>query len=89
MQVYTGRSEGGEGGLATRVVLDLSRKLEGKKYHLYFDNFFTSVSLLTTLHQRGLYACGTARQNYRDFPTTLKLNGRGKRQLESHGLVNR
>ena len=70
-------------------MLDLTRELEGKKYHLYFDNFFSSVSLLTTLLQKGLYACGTARQNYCGFPTVLKLNGKGKKELENHGLIER
>ena len=61
VQVYTGKSDSVEGGLGKCVVLDLARKLEGKKYHLYFDNFFSSVSLLSTLLKRGLYACGSAR----------------------------
>ena len=86
VQVYTGRSERAEGGLGRRVVLDLSQKLEGKHHHLYFDNFFSSVSLLDTLLQKGLYACGTARQNYRDFPGALKMKGKGKLEMESHGL---
>ena len=89
VQVYTGKGDDVEGGLGKRVVLDLARKLEGKKYHLYFDNFFCSVSLLATLLQRGLYACGTTRQNYKDFPTELRMNGKGKREMEKHGLFNR
>ena len=44
VQVYTGKGDDTEGGLGQRVVLDLARKLEGKKYHLYFNNFFCSVS---------------------------------------------
>ena len=88
-QVYTGQAEEAEGGLGMRVVLDLSQQLEGKKYHLYFDNLFTSVSLLQTLLDRGIYSCGTARQNYRGFPPALKLNGKGKRELERHGLSQR
>ena len=36
VQVYTGRSGSAEGGLGKRVVLELSRKLEGKKHHLLF-----------------------------------------------------
>ena len=89
VQVYTGKGDDTEGGLGQRVVLDLARKLEGKKYHLYFDNFFCSVTLLTTLLQRGLYACGTTRQNYKEFPTELKMSGKGKREMENHGLFNR
>ena len=76
--MYTGRSGG---CLGKRVVLDLARqlqKLSRNKYHLYRDNFFSSVSLLKALLQKGLYAFGMARQNYKGFPTALKLDGRGK-----------
>ena len=62
VQVYTGKSDSAESGLGKRVVLDLARRLERKKYHLYFDNF-PFVSLLDTLLGKGVYACGTARQN--------------------------
>ena len=54
-QVYTGQTEGAEGGLGKRVVSDLSQSLEGKHHHLYFDNFFTSVDLLQTLKERGTH----------------------------------
>ena len=79
-QVYTGRSESAES------VLDLSERL---RIITYFDNFFSSVSLLTTLLEKGLYACGTARQNYKDFPPALKMSGKSKTEMEKHGLVNR
>ena len=81
-QVYTGQTEGAEGGLGKRVVLDLSQSL-------YFDNFFTSVDLLQALKERGTYACGTMRQTSRGFPPALKVSGKGKRELERHGLFQR
>lgn len=89
MQVYTSKSESAESGLGKRAVLDLSERLAGKNYHLYFDNFFSSVSLLITVLEKGLYACGTARQNYKDFPPALKMSGKSKSEMAKHGLVNR
>ena len=88
-QVYTGKEEGVQDGLGKRVVLDLSQHLNGLRHHLYFDNFFCSVALLTSLLEKGLYACGTARQSYKDFPPALKMNGKSKREMERHGLSNR
>ena len=48
LQVYIDKADSVEEWLGKRVVLDLVRQLQGKKYHLYFYTF-SSVSLLTTL----------------------------------------
>ena len=88
--VYTGRSESAsDTTLGERVVTDLSRKLEGKHYHLYFDNFFCPVTLLRTLLANSLYGCGTARQSYKDFPQCLKMKGNGKKERAGKGLKKR
>ena len=45
MQVYTGKNDGGqpENGLGHCVVCNLVCNLKGKNYHIFCDNFFTSV----------------------------------------------
>lgn len=88
-QVYTGRAESNETSLGTRVVTDLSQSLQGKHYHLFFDYFFCSATLLRSLLSNGLYACGTARQTYKDFPAPLKMKGNGKKERERMGLKER
>ena len=50
-------------GLAHRVVLSLITGLEGKGYHIYMDNFYTSPALFTDLKRKGFEACGTIRTN--------------------------
>ena len=50
VQVYMGKSDLAESGLGKRIVLDLARRLEGKKYHLYFDNLFSSLLSLCLMH---------------------------------------
>ena len=40
--------------------------------HFFFNNFFTSAELMQDLQSRNTYACGTARQNRKDFPADLK-----------------
>ena len=73
--VYVGKPADGtvtEVGLGERVVLQLSEDLRGQKYQLYFDNFFTSCSLMETLTSQQLYGCGTTRPTRRGFPETLK-----------------
>ena len=44
-------------------MLDLCQGLEGKGYNIFFDNYFTSVSLVEKLKERGLPSCGTVRDD--------------------------
>ena len=50
------------------ICLDLVSGLENKGYHLYIDNYYTSVSLLTHLSQRHIYCTGTVRQFSKGLP---------------------
>ena len=54
------------------VVTNLTRDLQGKHFHLFFDNYFTGVKLTEDLLANGLYSCGTVRTNRRGFPDDLK-----------------
>ena len=47
--VYTGATEGRETGLGEKVVLTFAESIKGRNHQLYFDNYFTSISLLTKL----------------------------------------
>jgi hypothetical protein len=72
-QVYVGKEvSSSETGLGSRVVRDLTRTLVNKKFHIYCDNFFTSIPLFSELMKEGIYACGTIRANRKGFPTDLK-----------------
>jgi hypothetical protein len=44
-EVYSGKEDGhsSQDTLGERIVLKLSESLIGGNYHLYYDNFFTSV----------------------------------------------
>jgi hypothetical protein len=45
--IYTGKiSHITEKKLDARVVQDLTKLLEGKSHHVYFNNYFTSVPLI-------------------------------------------
>ena len=64
--VYSGKdNDAMSENLGVSVVVKLSRPLVGGNYHLYFDNFFTSVSLLEKLERDNIYACGTFRKENR------------------------
>ena len=73
LQVYVGKEgDGSEHSLGERVVLDLTEQYRGKAYRIFCDNFFSSPRLFRTLHGHSLYACGTVRQNRKDFPSDLR-----------------
>lgn len=70
--------------LGSRVVLQMLHKLftdvihkKRQKYHLYFDNFFTSPDLLVHLRRLGLRATGTVRTNR--VGTTNEIDKKGIR----------
>ena len=72
LSVYTGK-EGikSEEGLCTKVVKNLTTELKGLHHHAYFDNYFTSLSLMEDLLTDGIYACGVARKDRKYFPPQL------------------
>ena len=73
--VYTGKSTGGtsEHGLGYTVVFDLLRSLLKQGYHVFFDNFYTSVQLLRDLFTNKTYATGTILRTRKNFPQELKV----------------
>ena len=70
--VYTGKGESVTANLGAKVVERLSRALVGGHYHLYYDNFFSSLSLFDSLLADGLYACGTFRKHRRGVAKEIK-----------------
>ena len=76
---YTGKEESAEVNLGAKVAKKLLRMLVGKGYHLYFDNFFSSVSLMEDLLKDELYACGTFRKDRRGLPQAIVKTTLGKR----------
>lgn len=85
------KKDGGipECGLGYCVVTDLVRDLQGKKYHISCDNFFTSVRLAPDLLDNELYLCGTMHSNRTDFPADLKPNKQEVRALRRGESVYR
>ena len=76
--IYTGKEESAEVNLGAKVVKKLSRMLVGKRYHLYSDNFLSSVSLMEDLLKDELYACGTFRKDRRGLPQAIVKTTLGK-----------
>nr|BAF82021.1 piggyBac transposase Uribo1 [Xenopus borealis] len=54
-----------------KIVWELITPLLGQGYHLYVDNFYTSVPLFRTLYWLDTPACGTVRQNRKGLPKEL------------------
>ena len=76
LKIYTGRENVAPAvqdlSLSERVVADLMQPLLNKGYHLYTDNWYTSLPLYKYLHRQGTLACGTIRSNRKGFPEQVK-----------------
>ena len=82
--VYTGKEESAEKNLGPKVVKSLARPLVGGNYHLFFDNFFSTVKLFDDLLEDQIYACGTFRRDRKNVPQVIKDTKLGKRTSSSH-----
>ena len=70
-----------EFGLGHDVVVRLISPYYDQGYHLFIDNFYTSVHLMKHLFQHGVIATGTILDTRKDFPANLKKGskwGKGK-----------
>lgn len=56
------------------MVLSLTDAFRNKFYCIYFDNFFTSIPLISKLLNDGFIACGTFRVNKKFYPKHLMKN---------------
>ena len=72
VDIYTGRDDSMETNLDAKVVKKLSQPLIGRNYHLYFDNFFSSVTLFEDLVEDGIYTCGTVHKDRKGLPVVVK-----------------
>lgn len=77
-QLYSGKRDRTPG---YRVIHDLTRDLIGLNHCVYFDRFFSSVSLMGHLLSDHIYACGTMLTTRKDVPPAMKL----KKQLPNRG----
>lgn len=76
------------------VVYHLANQLPKRKtWHVFLDNYYTSLPLLATLRDRlDIGACGTAKPGSRDFPTILAIPKKDVGKVSDHfkaGLVIR
>ena len=74
-QVYTGKVDDTlENNVAARVVMDVSNDILDKGFCLYFDNHYSSPSLLSDPQARDTYCIGTVQVHRKHFPKFGKQN---------------
>lgn len=59
LDVYLGRDQYRGASVGQAVVEKLTEGLEGKNFHVFYDSFFTSVSLAKSLLEKRIFSCGT------------------------------
>jgi len=58
--------------LGESLVLKMCEDYYGTRRMIVFDNFFTSIRVMTRLKENNLYAVGTVRTNKRGLPEMMK-----------------
>ena len=79
-ECYAGKKENNvlpasRNGLIFDVVEKLTRPLNHKNHHVYFDNFYTSIPTLLYLLSKNVFACGTIQLNRGEIPPGIKQFG--------------
>ena len=81
--VYTGKSNNGDSGGATKnVVMTLLEPLLGKGHVVYMDNYYTSPDLVAELKIAGTGVTGTVRANRKHLPPNIKTVSNGLKKGE-------
>lgn len=83
--IYIGKNNNeqpSENGLGYDVVRKLVNNFVNQGYHIYFDNFSTSPKLVADLFSLGLPSCGTAAENRKSFPDSMKKGKEWARRKE-------
>ena len=90
IQVYAGKASDGtvEKNLGKRIVEDLTVPLTNKGYFIFFDNFFSSVSLAESLLSKNLFCIGTAKTDRINWPSTL-ANIKEMTKKWNEGIIKR
>ncbi|XP_051171549.1 piggyBac transposable element-derived protein 4-like [Leptopilina boulardi] len=91
-EIYAGKSENKNSNdtLGERVVLNLTKGILNTGTLVAFDNFFTSVKLVSSLHQKGIFSVGTVRANRIGLPIMMKEKSkmqRGEYVFQRKGAV--
>ena len=68
--------------LGEKVVLDLSKKLENTNCIPYFDNFFTSPTLVEKLFDKGIYCFATVRSGQTNMAIMKKDEDMKRRNID-------
>ena len=68
--------------------MDLMEPLLEKGYHLYTDNWYSSITLFKYFYEHHTQACGTIRINRKGFPETSETGKIEEVKSVSTGAVN-
>lgn len=73
------------------MLVRLTKNYQNKFHHLYMDNFYTSVKVIEAMAEKGIYCCGTLRDNRggpKDIKKIVKRFKKGEGLVYTNDLIN-
>ena len=88
-EIYCGKDESRTNPLETHVVEKMLSPVTNPSQHVvFFDNFFTSHTLLTNLAGENVRACGTIRDNRTNHCPLISKKDCIKKSPEGHSIFD-
>ena len=50
------------------LCMDMTKGFENQDYHIYMDNYYTTVNIMNLLYDKQIYSTGTIKKNSKKLP---------------------
>ena len=86
---YTGKRADTDVGKTTQTVLDVSEDYLQLGHHIFLDNYYMSMELVTALAEKNTLCCGTVNSNRVGLPPDMKKTCAAVKKMKRGDSIKR